>query len=142
MLSEPGYVGANAVLDDVEMFDASFSASRLAKQIAIPAPSVSGMRLGASRNRRLRTHVVRAGSAFTPAPDSARHLLNNLGPGRDLIKSVSDFQILMGNNRTMCPPSVLQVEPEGSQRQCEHRLLTSLVAVHIACRACWITTAT
>ena len=24
MLSEPGYVGANAVLDDVEMFDASF----------------------------------------------------------------------------------------------------------------------
>ena len=138
MLSEPGYVGANAVLDDVEMFDASFFGftpreaeitdpqHRLFLECAWELLEIAGYEPTSYPGR----IGVYAGAGLST------YLLNNLGPGRDLIKSVSDFQILMGNNKDYVPTRVsYKLNLKGPSVNVNTACSTSLVAVHIACQS-------
>jgi acyl transferase domain-containing protein/SAM-dependent methyltransferase/acyl carrier protein len=138
LLSEPNYVGANAVLDDVEMFDASFFGftpreaeitdpqHRLFLECAWELLETAGYE-PTSYNGRI---GVYAGAGLST------YLLNNLGPNRDLIRSVSDFQILMGNNKDYVPTRVsYKLNLKGPSINVNTACSTSLVAVHIACQS-------
>jgi acyl transferase domain-containing protein len=138
LLSEPAYVGANAVLDDVEMFDASFFGftpreaeitdpqHRLFLECAWELLETAGYEPTSYKGR----IGVYAGAGLST------YLLNNLGPGRDLIKSVTDFQILMGNNTDYVPTRVsYKLNLKGPSVNVNTACSTSLVAVHIACQS-------
>ena len=138
LLSEPAYVGANAVLDDVEMFDATFFGltpreaeitdpqHRLFLECAWELLESAGYEPTSYKGR----IGVYAGAGIST------YLLNNLGPGRDLIKSVTDFQILMGNNKDYVPTRVsYKLNLKGPSISVNTACSTSLVAVHIACQS-------
>ena len=126
LLSDPNYVGANAVLDDVEMFDASFFGftpreaeitdpqHRLFLECALEVLESAGYEPGSYKGR----IGVYAGAGLST------YLLNNLGPNRELIRSVSDFQILMGNNKDYVPTRVsYKLNLKGPSVNVQHRLL-------------------
>jgi acyl transferase domain-containing protein/SAM-dependent methyltransferase len=138
LLSDPNYVNANAVLDDVEMFDASFFGftpreaeitdpqHRLFLECALEVLESAGHEPGSYKGR----IGVYAGAGLST------YLLNNLGPNRELIRSVSDFQILMGNNKDYVPTRVsYKLNLKGPSVNINTACSTSLVAVHIACQS-------
>ena len=137
-VERPDYVNANAVLDDVEMFDASFFGftpreaeitdpqHRLFLECALEVVESAGYEPGSYKGR----IGVYAGAGLST------YLFNNLGPNRELIRSVTDFQILMGNNKDYVPTRVsYKLNLKGPSVNINTACSTSLVAVHIACQS-------
>jgi acyl transferase domain-containing protein len=101
LLDDPNYVKAEAVLDDIEMFDASFfgytprEASlidpqhRLFLETAWEALENAGYAAG---ERDLRTGVY-AGESVNS------YLISNLYPNRELMESAGGFQVIINNDR-------------------------------------------
>jgi acyl transferase domain-containing protein len=137
ILDDPNYVKAEAVLDDIEMFDASFfgftprEASlidpqhRLFLEHAWEALENAGYAVGA---RNFRTGVY-AGESINS------YLLSNLLPNRELINSAGGFQVVITNDRDYLATHIAyKLNLTGPALSVQTACSTSLVAVHLACQ--------
>jgi acyl transferase domain-containing protein/acyl carrier protein len=137
-LHDPNYVKAEAVLDDIEMFDASFfdftprEASlidpqhRLFLEHAWQALENAGYAAG-ERNQRT---GVYAGESINS------YLLSNLYPNRALIESAGGFQVVINNDRDYLATHIAyKLNLTGPALSVQTACSTSLVAVHLACQA-------
>jgi len=138
LLADPNYVKAEAVLDDIEMFDASFfgftprEASlmdpqhRLFLEHAWEALENAGYAAG-ERNRRT---GVFAGESINS------YLLSNLYPNRQLMESVGGFQVVINNDRDYLATHIAyKLNLTGPALSVQTACSTSLVAVHLACQS-------
>src|SRR6185369_7858874 len=136
LLDDPNYVKAEAVLDDIEMFDASFfdftprEASlidpqhRLFLEHAWEALENAGY--AADRNQRT---GVYAGESINS------YLLSNLYPNRELMESAGGFQVVINNDRDYLATHVAyKLNLTGPALSVQTACSTSLVAVHLACQ--------
>jgi acyl transferase domain-containing protein len=137
LLDDPNYVKAEATLDDIEMFDASFfdftprDASlidpqhRLFLEHAWEALENAGY--AAERSRRT---GVYAGESINS------YLLSNLYPNRALIESAGGFQVVINNDRDYLATHIAyKLNLTGPALSVQTACSTSLVAVHLACQA-------
>jgi len=137
-LDDPNYVKAEAVLDDIDMFDASFfdftprEASlidpqhRLFLEHAWAALENAGYAAG---ERAVRTGVY-AGESINS------YLLSNLYPNRALIESAGGFQVVINNDRDYLATNIAyKLNLTGPALSVQTACSTSLVAVHLACQA-------
>jgi acyl transferase domain-containing protein/acyl carrier protein len=136
LLDDPNYVKAEAILDDVEKFDASFfdftprEASlidpqhRLFLEHAWEALENAGY--AAERNQRT---GVYAGESINS------YLLSNLYPNRELMESAGGFQVVINNDRDYLATHVAyKLNLTGPALSVQTACSTSLVAVHLACQ--------
>ena len=136
-LEDPNYVKAEAVLDDIEMFDASFfdftprEASlidpqhRLFLEHAWEALENAGYAAG---ERQVRIGVY-AGESINS------YLLSNLYPNRELIESAGGFQVVINNDRDYLATHIAyKLNLTGPALTVQTACSTSLVAVHLACQ--------
>lgn len=137
LLDDPNYVKAEAVLDDIEMFDASFfgytprEASlidpqhRLFLETAWEALENAGYAAG---ERNLRTGVY-AGESVNS------YLISNLYPNRELMDSAGGFQVIINNDRDYLATHIAyKLNLTGPALSVQTACSTSLVAVHLACQ--------
>ncbi|HET9711144.1 MAG TPA: type I polyketide synthase, partial [Pyrinomonadaceae bacterium] len=137
LLDDPNYVKAEAVLDDIEMFDASFfgytprEASlidpqhRLFLEHAWEALENAGYAAG---ERNLRTGVY-AGESVNS------YLISNLYPNRELMDSAGGFQVIINNDRDYLATHIAyKLNLTGPALSVQTACSTSLVAVHLACQ--------
>lgn len=137
ILDDPNYVKAEAVLDDIEMFDASFfgftprEASlidpqhRLFLEHAWAALENAGYAVG---ERNSRTGVY-AGESINS------YLLSNLLPNRELMESAGGFQVVITNDRDYLATHIAyKLNLTGPALSIQTACSTSLVAVHLACQ--------
>lgn len=135
ILDDPNYVKAEAVLDDIEMFDASFfgftprEASlidpqhRLFLEQAWEALENAGYSAGAVRTG------VYAGESLNS------YLLSNLYPNRELMESAGGFQVVINNDRDYLATNIAyKLNLKGPALSVQTACSTSLVAVHLACQ--------
>jgi acyl transferase domain-containing protein/acyl carrier protein len=138
LLDDPNYVKAEAVLDDIEMFDASFfgftprEASlidpqhRLFLEHAWEALEDAGYAAG--------EHSWRTGVYAGESINS--YLLSNLYPNRELMESVGGFQVVINNDRDYLATHVAyKLNLTGPALSVQTACSTSLVAVHLACQS-------
>jgi len=137
LLDDPNYVKAEAVLDDIEMFDASFfgftprEASlidpqhRLFLEHAWEALEDAGYAAG---ERNSRTGVY-AGESVNS------YLLSNLYPNHELMESAGSFQVIINNDRDYLATHIAyKLNLTGPALSVQTACSTSLVAVHMACQ--------
>ena len=137
LLDDPNYVKAEAVLDDIEMFDASFfgftprEASlidpqhRLFLETAWEALEDAGYAAG---ERKHRTGVY-AGESINS------YLISNLYPNRELMESAGGFQVVINNDRDYLATHIAyKLNLTGPALSVQTACSTSLVAVHLACQ--------
>src|ERR1043165_3278462 len=137
-LNDPNFVKAEAVLDDIEMFDAPFfdftprEASlidpqhRLFLEHAWQALENAGYAAG---ERQVRTGVY-AGESINS------YLLSNLYPNRALIESAGGFQVVINNDRDYLATHIAyNLTLTGPALSVQTACSTSLVAVHLACQS-------
>ena len=136
-LDDPNYVKAEALLDDIEMFDASFfdftprEASlidpqhRLFLEHAWEALEDAGYAAGEHKRRT----GVYAGESINS------YLLSNLYPNRKLIESAGGFQVVINNDRDYLATQIAyKLNLTGPALSVQTACSTSLVAVHLACQ--------
>ncbi len=136
LLDDPNYVKAEAILDDIEIFDASFfdftprEASlidpqhRLFLEHAWEALENAGY--AADRNQRI---GVYAGESLNS------YLLSNLYPNRELMESAGGFQVVINNDRDYLATHIAyKLNLTGPALSVQTACSTSLVAVHLACQ--------
>jgi acyl transferase domain-containing protein/acyl carrier protein/NADP-dependent 3-hydroxy acid dehydrogenase YdfG len=136
-LDDPNYVKAEAVLDDIEMFDASFfgytprEASlidpqhRLFLEHAWEALEEAGYAAGERKNR----IGVYAGESINS------YLISNLYPNRELMESAGGFQVIINNDRDYLATHIAyKLNLTGPALSVQTACSTSLVAVHVACQ--------
>ncbi|MCP4688243.1 MAG: type I polyketide synthase, partial [Desulfobacterales bacterium] len=137
MLNHPDYVRANAVLEDVEMFDADFfDFTPREAEITDPQHRVllecaweSLENGGCDQNRFDGLIGVYAGAGMST------YLLHNLLSNPDVVESVSDFQLYMAANKDFAPTRVsYKLNLKGPSISIGTACSTSLVAVHMACQ--------
>lgn len=135
VLKDPNYVKAKAVLEDIELFDASFFGfnpreaeiadpqHRLFLECAWKALEDAGYD---SETYKGRIGVYGGVSLST-------YLLFNIYPSHDLIKSAHVFQISIGNDKDFLPTQVsYKLNLKGPSINVQTACSTSLVAVHLA----------
>jgi acyl transferase domain-containing protein/acyl carrier protein len=138
MLDAAGYVKAEAVLDDVEMFDASFFGltpreaettdpqHRLFLEHAWEALESAGYEI--------RNYAGRIGVYAGESVNS--YLLHNLYRQRQLIDAMGASQILIGNDRDYLATFVsYKLNLKGAAITVQTACSTSLVAIHLACQS-------
>jgi len=137
LLDDPNYVKAEAVLDDIEMFDASFfdftprEASLIDPQhrLFLEHAWEALENAGYAAERSQRTGVF-AGESLNS------YLLSNLYPNRALIESAGGFQVVINNDRDYLATHIAyKLNLTGPALSVQTACSTSLVAVHLACQA-------
>lgn len=138
LLRDPSYVKANCVLDDIELFDASFFGftpreaevtdpqHRLFLECAWEAMECAGY----DAERFAGRIGVFAGVGMST------YLLHNLIPRRDILETVSGIQLNLGNNKDYVPTRVsYKLNLRGPSININTACSSSLVAVHVACQS-------
>ncbi len=137
LLKHPNYVKAGAVIEDAEMFDASFFGY---------SPREAEM-----MDPQQRLFLESAWQALEKAgyiPDSYpgrigvyagvginRYLLSSLQPNSGLIESVGNYQTILGNDKDYLATRVsYKLNLRGPSLVIQTACSTSLVAVHLACQ--------
>lgn len=137
LLSKSNYVKAGAVLEDVELFDATFFGyspreaelidpqQRIFLECAWEALENAGYETGSTENR----IGVYAGLSLNT-------YLLNLISNPSLIDSIGPIQILIGNDKDyLTTRASYKLNLEGPSVVVQTACSTSLVAVHLACRS-------
>ncbi|HEY0727785.1 MAG TPA: polyketide synthase, partial [Pyrinomonadaceae bacterium] len=135
---DPNYVKAEGVLDDVELFDASFfgftprEAATLDPQHRIfleeswAALETAGYNAGSYLGR----IGVFAGESLNT------YFLNNLYPNRKLLESLGASQVVIANDRDYLATQVsFRLNLKGPSFTIQTACSTSLVSVHLACQS-------
>jgi acyl transferase domain-containing protein/aryl carrier-like protein len=138
LLADPAYVKANAFLEDVELFDASFFGinhreaeimdpqHRIFLECAWEALENAGYDAGSYQAR----IGVYAGHGLTS------YLLSNLFSNRQSIWALSGGQSLLGNDKDYLATRVsYKLNLNGPSLSVQTACSTSLVAVHLACQS-------
>jgi acyl transferase domain-containing protein/acyl carrier protein len=138
VLNDPNYVKANAVLEDIDLFDASFfdltpreaeitdPQHRLFLECASEVLESSGYNPD--------TYAGRIG--VYAGAGASTYLLHNLLPNSDVVQTVSSFQLLMGSNKDFMPTRVsYKLNLKGPSVNVSTACSTSLVAVQMACQS-------
>lgn len=138
VLRDPNYVKAEAVLEDIELFDAAFFGftpreaemmdpqHRLFLEEAWKALEHAGY----DSLKYARRVGVFAGESLNS------YLLSNLYPNRELMETVGGFQTVIGNDRDYLATQVsYKLNLKGPGITVQTACSTSLVAVHLACQS-------
>lgn len=137
-LSDPNYVPAKAILEDVELFDASFfdynpreaemldPQHRVLLECAVEAFEHAGYDTEKFAGRIGVYAGVSAGS----------YLPVNLASHPDLIERVGSYQVDIGNHGEFVPTTIsFKLNLKGPSINVQTACSTSLVAVHVACQS-------
>jgi acyl transferase domain-containing protein len=137
LLDDPNYVKAEAVLDDIEMFDASFfgftprEASLLDPQhrVFLETAWESLENAGYAAGEYSRRTGVYAGESINS------YLISNLYSNRELMESAGGFQVVINNDRDYLATQIAyKLNLTGPALSVQTACSTSLVAVHLACQ--------
>ncbi|MBV9209443.1 MAG: SDR family NAD(P)-dependent oxidoreductase [Acidobacteria bacterium] len=138
LLQDPDYVKAEAVLEDIELFDAGFFGFT-AREAMMMDPqhrlfleeAWKALEHGGYDALRYRGRIgVFAGESFNS------YLLSNLYPNRELMESVGGFQTIIGNDRDYLATHVsYKLNLKGPGITVQTACSTSLVAIHLACQS-------
>ena len=138
VLNDPLYVRAGTVIENIELFDASFfgfsprEAEITDPQHRLFIECVWSALENAGYDSETYTGQIGlfAGVAFST------YLLSNLYPDRNLIESAESFQISIGNDKDHLPTQVsYKLNLRGPSVNVQTTCSTSLVAVHLACQS-------
>ncbi len=137
LLSNPRYVKAAAIIDDIDMFDAAFFGftareaeltdpqHRIFMECAWEALEHAGYNPQASE------HLI---GLFAGSSTNA-YLYSNILSNRDIVKSAGMLQIMLGNDKDHLATRVsYKLNLKGPSLAVQTACSTSLVAVHIACQ--------
>jgi acyl transferase domain-containing protein/2-polyprenyl-3-methyl-5-hydroxy-6-metoxy-1,4-benzoquinol methylase/acyl carrier protein len=135
-LQDPNYVKAGFVLEDIEMFDASFFGySPKEAEILDPQQRVFlECAWEALENAGYNPKVDNNLTGLYAGGNLSTYLLNNLASHPDLLKSLN-MQVTLGNDKDFIPTRVsYKLNLKGPSVNVGTACSTSLVAVHLACR--------
>ncbi|MDZ7967879.1 MAG: SDR family NAD(P)-dependent oxidoreductase [Nostoc sp. DedSLP03] len=138
LLDQASYVKAGGVLEDVELFDASFFGfSPREAEITDPQHRHFLECVWESLENAGYNSQTYNGQISLFAGVAANHyLLSNLYPNRELMESADSFQLLIGNDKDFLPTQVsYKLNLKGPSINVQTACSTSLVAVHLACQS-------
>lgn len=137
VLKDPNYVNAAAVLDDVDMFDASFFGFN-PKEAEVMDPQhriFLECAWEALENAGYNSETYAGRIGVYAGANLSGYLLNLLS-NRGVVDGVWNFQTLLGNDKDFLPTRVsYKLNLKGPSLSVQTACSTSLVAVHLACRS-------
>ncbi|HEX6291078.1 MAG TPA: amino acid adenylation domain-containing protein [Herpetosiphonaceae bacterium] len=144
LLDDPRYVKANALLDEIERFDAGFFGytpreaqlidpqQRLFLEHAWAALEHAGYSAAPSTE----PSAERARIGVFAGTSMNSYLLFNLYTNRDLLAATGNFQTMIASDKDFLPTRVsYKLNLKGPSINVQTACSTSLVAVHLACRS-------
>lgn len=136
-LNESNYVKAGFVLDDIEMFDASFF-GMLAKEAELTDPQhrlFLECAWEALENAGYDPEQYAGLAGVYAGANLSTYLLNNILSNRDLLRSLGYLPLGIGNNQDFLATRIsYKLNLKGPSINVNTACSTSLVAVHSACR--------
>jgi acyl transferase domain-containing protein/acyl carrier protein len=135
---DPSYVNARPVLDDVELFDASFFGytPREAEVMDPQQRLFLECAWEALENACCDPQRYDGLIGIYAGTSISTYLLSNLHSNPDIIRSVGSFQTLLGNDKDFMPARVAyKLNLRGPSVLVQTSCSTSLVAVHEACQS-------
>ncbi|MBD2607326.1 SDR family NAD(P)-dependent oxidoreductase [Scytonema hofmannii FACHB-248] len=138
MLNDPNYVKASGVLEDIELFDASFFGfSPREAEITDPQHRLFMECVwSALENAGYNSETYNGQIGLFAGVAASYYLLSNLYPNRELMESVDSFQTLIGNDKDFLPTQVsYKLNLKGPSINVQTACSTSLVTVHLACQS-------
>lgn len=138
LLSNSNYVKANAVLSDMELFDANFFGYS-AKEAEIIDPQ---QRLflesawTALESAGYNPQIYKGSIGVYAGLGMNSYLLDNLTPNRDLLETVDPLQLLISSDKDFLPMRLAyKLNLTGPAVNVQTACSTSLVAIHFACQS-------
>jgi acyl transferase domain-containing protein/acyl carrier protein len=138
LLNDHRYVKAGTVLEDIELFDASFfgftprEAEITDPQHRIFIESV----WEALENAGYNSEAYPGQIALFAGTNVSTYLFSNIYPNHDFIKLADTFQISIGNDKDHLPTQIsYKLNLKGPSVNVQTTCSTSLVAVHLACQS-------
>ena len=138
LLNNPNYVKAGAVLEDIDLFDASFF-KLTAKEEAAMSPQHRLFLECAAEALEIASYNTEAHDGrigvYAGAGENT-YFLRNLASNHDLLKYLDSLQIAVGNNPEFMPTQVsYKLNLKGPSVSINTACSTSLVAVQMACQS-------
>ncbi|MEH2333112.1 type I polyketide synthase, partial [Nostoc sp.] len=137
-LNDPNYVKASGVLENIELFDASFFGfSPREAEITDPQHRLFMECVwSALENAGYNSETYSGQIGLFAGVAASYYLLSNLYPNRELMESVDSFQTLIGNDKDFLPTQVsYKLNLKGPSINVQTACSTSLVTVHLACQS-------
>ncbi|MBW4677591.1 MAG: acyltransferase domain-containing protein [Desmonostoc geniculatum HA4340-LM1] len=138
LLNEPNYVKASGVLEDIEFFDASFFGfSPREAEITDPQHRLFIECVwSALENAGYNSETYSGQIGLFAGVAASNYLLSNLYSNLDLMESVDNYQILIGNDKDFLPTQIsYKLNLRGPSINVQTACSTSLVAIHLACQS-------
>ena len=137
-LADPHYVRAEAVLDDVELFDASFFGftPREAKTLDPQHRVFLEESWAALENAGYSSETYDGRIGVFAGESLNTYFLHNIYPNRKLLDSLGASQVVIANDRDYLATQVsFRLNLKGPSLSVQTACSTSLVAVHLACQS-------
>ncbi|MDZ7949851.1 type I polyketide synthase [Nostoc sp. DedQUE09] len=138
LLNDPNYVKASGVLEDIDLFDASFFGfSPREAEITDPQHRLFMECVWSSlENAGYNSETYSGKIGLFAGVATSYYLLSNLYPNREFMESVDSFQTLIGNDKDFLPTQVsYKLNLKGPSINVQTACSTSLVTVHLACQS-------
>ena len=137
-LDDPHYVRAEAVLEDIELFDASFFGftAREAETLDPQHRLFLEESWAALENAGYNSETYQGRVGVFAGESLNSYFLHNLYPNRRLLNSLGASQMVIGNDRDYLATQVsFRMNLKGPSLSIQTACSTSLVAVHLACQS-------
>ncbi len=137
-LNDPHYVKAEAVLEDIELFDAAFFGftAREAETLDPQHRLFLEESWAALENAGYNSETYHGRTGVFAGESLNSYFLHNLYPNRKLLDSLGTSQVVIGNDRDYLATQVsFRMNLKGPSLSVQTACSTSLVAVHLACQS-------